>query len=218
MDLASLQPIIEYRYAILIPLSFVEGPIVAFFAGTLASLGYFNVFALAGFFFARDIIVDLLCYALGYYGGQTGVVKKLLSKIGVTPGHLEHVRKLWFDHTGKTMFLSKLSYGVAASFIVVAGMVRLPVKKFVTYGSAVAVMHYGVLLVIGYFFGTSFGGTITHILENIPLMLLVLSVIAILYFVFKSYISKELVKTEKEAGQEPPTHRSSPTGSQSSEE
>ena len=52
------QLIIEYRYFILIPLSFIEGPIVAFAAGALASLGYFNVYALAIFFFVVDMLKD----------------------------------------------------------------------------------------------------------------------------------------------------------------
>src|SRR3989344_6373615 len=66
MSLEALLPlIIEYRYLILLPLSFIEGPIIAFIAGMLANLGYFNLYVLAVFFLARDVSVDLACYYLG---------------------------------------------------------------------------------------------------------------------------------------------------------
>jgi len=202
VDTHTLQIIVEYRYAILIPLSFIEGPIVAFFAGTLASAGYFNVWALAVFFLARDIIVDFACYMLGYAGGQAAWVTKLLRRMRVTDQHLADIRKLWHAHPGKTMFLSKLSYGVAAGFIVVAGLVRMPLGKFLKYGSIIAVLHYGTLLFVGYFFGATFGGSIVAIIEKIPYVLLALSVLAIAYFAFKKYMTRQLERAEREVERE----------------
>lgn len=202
VDSHTLQIILEYRYWILIPLSFVEGPIVAFFAGTLAAAGYFNVWVLAVFFLARDIIVDFAMYLVGYFGGQAAWVLKLLRRMGVTADHLDEVRKLWHKHPGKTMFLSKLSYGVAAGFIVVAGLVRMPLGKFLKYGSIIAVLHYGVLLFVGYFFGATFGGSIVTVIEKIPYVLLALSALAIGYFLFKRYMTKKLVQAERDVKRE----------------
>lgn len=202
MEGHTFQIIIEYRYLILIPLSFIEGPIVAFFAGTLAAAGYFNIFALAAFFLVRDMLVDFGCYALGYWGSKARWLHKLLARMGVTEEHLEEVKRLWHKYPGKTMFLSKLSYGVAAGFIVVAGLVRMSLKQFLAYGFIVAVIHYGALLVLGYFFGASFGGTIVGILEKIPYILLVLSTLAILYFFFKRYVNRKLTQAEREVSKE----------------
>ena len=202
LDAATTEMIIHYRYWILIPLSFIEGPIVAFVAGTLASLGYFNPYALAAFFFVRDVSVDLFCYWVGFYGGQTSFVKRLLRRMGVSDAHLEDIRKLWHVHAGKTMFLSKLSYGVAAGFIVVAGMVKMPLKKFIGYGSLMALIHYCLLVFLGYFFGNAFGGTITGILEKIPYVIGGLSIIALAYYFFKRYMSKKLEEAEKEVESE----------------
>lgn len=198
----AMQLIIEYRYWILVPLSFIEGPIVAFFAGTLAASGYFNVYALGVFFLMRDIAVDLACYYLGYFGGEAKWIKKVIAKMGVTEEHLGEVHALWERNPGKTMFLSKLSYGVAAGFIVVAGLVHMDIKKFVGYGALIAVMHYGTLLVLGYFFGASFGGTIAGLLEKIPLVVGILTTVAIGYYLFKRYMNKKLAQAEAEAGQQ----------------
>ena len=62
--------ILQYRYWILIPLSLVEGPVVAFFSGTLSSFGYFNLPLLAAIFFIRDITLDILYYILGFYASR----------------------------------------------------------------------------------------------------------------------------------------------------
>ncbi len=194
--------ILEYRYWILLPLSFIEGPIVAFFAGMLASGGHFNVWALALFFFVRDIAVDAACYYLGYYGAQSRWIKKVLTRLGVTEEHLDEVRLLWHTHPGKTMFLSKLSYGVAAGFIVVAGLVKMPIKQFLYYGSIIAVTHYGVLLFIGYFFGAAFGGSVIGLLHNIPYVIGVLSLLAIVYYIFKRRVSRKLHEEERKAARE----------------
>ena len=125
--------IIHYRYLILIPLSIIEGPIVAFSAGTLASLGYFNIVALSLFFFARDIIMDGLYYLVGYYFANTLFAQRILKKLRVTKEHLGTVKDLWEKNPGKTMFIGKLSYGIASSFITVAGMVRMNLTIFFGY-------------------------------------------------------------------------------------
>ena len=50
--------LLQYRYWILIPLSLIEGPVVAFVAGTLAALGFFDIYFLAALFFVRDVGLD----------------------------------------------------------------------------------------------------------------------------------------------------------------
>jgi membrane protein DedA with SNARE-associated domain len=188
--------ILQYRYFILIPLSFVEGPIIAFFAGSLASLGYFNIYVLAVFFFMRDVIVDGLCYWIGYSLRDKSFVRKIASKVGITDDHLEDAKKLWSEHPGKTMFLSKLAYGVAAGLIVVAGMVRMPFKKFMTWGAVVAILHYITLLFLGYFFASSFG-SIENILSKIQYVVLALVVLATAYYFFKRYMGRKLKEQEE---------------------
>jgi membrane protein DedA with SNARE-associated domain len=194
-----LQLIVEYRYWILLPLSFLEGPLVAFVAGTLASAGYFNIFALAVFFLGRDVTVDLVCYFVGYLGGQALWVQRLLARLGVGEQELDDVRALWHTHPGKTMFLSKLSYGVAGGFMIIAGLVRMPRRTFLGYGSLIAVLHYGLLLVAGYFFGTAFGGTIIGIFQRISQAVLGFSAVALTYYLVKRRIRRTLRDREHTA-------------------
>jgi membrane protein DedA with SNARE-associated domain len=176
--------ILNYRYWILIPLTFIEGPIVALIAGTLASAGLFNVYILAIVFFVRDVGLDGVYYALGYYGGRTAFAKRMLARIGVTEAHLADVGRLWEKHPGKTLFIGKLSYGIASAFIVVAGMVKMPLTTFFKYGSLVAILQYGTLLFVGYFFGQAFGGSLDRIIKNIEYVALAAGVLITIYYFF----------------------------------
>ncbi len=196
------QLILEYRYFILIPLTFLEGPIIAFIAGTLASVGYFNIYALGALFFVRDVGMDLVCYAIGHYGWRWPWVRRVAAKAGITDDHLGDVHHLWHHHGLKTMFFSKLSYGIAAAFVVVAGTVGLPLKRFIRYGVIVTILQYGTLLMLGYFLGAAFGGTVEKLLKSIEYILIIIAVGTVGYIIFQRYMGKRLKKEEALAAQE----------------
>ena len=96
------------------------------------------------------------------------------------------------------MFIGKLSYGIAAAFIVVAGMVRMPLLLFLKYGILVAILQYGVLLFAGYFLGESLGGSITHILSNVQYAIAAVALAISAYYIFSWYMRQKFLKAEKE--------------------
>ena len=158
--------IIQYRYWILIPLSFLEGPIIAFVAGTLAAIGYFNIYALAALFFVRDVGADGLYYMVGHFGGGRAFIRGILGRLGITEGRLEAARASWMRRLGVTIFFGKLAYGLSVAFIIAAGIMKMPPRPFFAYVAVVAVLQYGTLLLLGYFLGTSFGGSVQTILTH----------------------------------------------------
>lgn len=190
--------ILQYRYWILVPLSLIEGPVVAFIAGTLASLGYFNLYLLSALFFVRDVGLDGVYYAIGYFGGHTAFAERMLKKIGITGDHLENVRGLWERRPGWTMFIGKLSYGIASAFIVVAGVVRMPLSIFFTYGSIVAVLQYGTLLFLGYFLGASLGGNIAHIISNVQYVIAFAAIAISAYYLLSWRMRAKFLKKDEE--------------------
>ena len=190
--------ILQYRYWILLPLSLIEGPVVAFIAGTLASFGYFNLYFLAVFFFVRDVGLDGVYYAIGHFGGRTAFAARMLAKIGVTNDHLEKVRLLWERRPATTMLIGKLSYGIASAFIGVAGTVGMPLRLFFAYGSLVAVLQYGTLLLAGYYLGASLGGNIVAVINNVEYVLLFAAIVIAGYYALTWYMRRKLLKKDRE--------------------
>ncbi|HUO56052.1 MAG TPA: hypothetical protein VMU27_01280 [Candidatus Paceibacterota bacterium] len=193
--------ILVYRYLIIVPLSFIEGPIVAFIAGALALLGYFNPYGMFAFLIARDVIVDNTMYSIGRFGGQTRFAQAVLKKIRFTDNYLADVRKLWDEHPLRTMFFSKLSYGLSASFLIVAGIVEMPFSIFFRYGVIVALLQYGLLFVLGYFVGNSFT-SFGNALNNILFALGIISLFIIIYYIFAHMMSSKLIAQERAADEE----------------
>jgi membrane protein DedA with SNARE-associated domain len=188
--------ILEYRYWILIPLSFIEGPIIAFVAGALAALNYFNIYALAILFFVRDVGMDIVYYAIGYFWGKFPSVHSFLRNIGVTDDHIEDVKALWLRRPALTLFLGKLAYGISVAFIVASGILKMPFRLVLLYGSIVAVLQYGSLLLIGYFLGVSFGGTVEKILINMQYVLGAAMLALVAYFAFTWRMRRKFFKEE----------------------
>ncbi len=197
----TVQLLIEYRYLILIPLAIIEGPIVAFIAGTLASLGYFNIYVLSVFFFIRDVGMDSLFYSVGYFGTRTALAQRLLRKLHVTEQNLDGIRLLWEHHPMSTMFIGKISFGLGSTFVFIAGTVKMRFATFFKYGSIVAATQYWTLLALGYFFGNSFGGNISNILSNIEYLIAGISIVVMIYY-FVSWRLRRRLLNEAEGEEE----------------
>lgn len=188
--------IIEYRYWILIPLSLLEGPIVAFVGGTLSWLGYLNPFVAFSIFFLRDILFDCFFYFIGRFGRHTRLAQWTIHKVGMTGGHLDNVRHLWHNHGFRTMFFSKLSYGLSAAFLTVAGLIDFDVRRFLRYAVIIALTQYGTLFLLGYFIGTAIGVT-ENALEVIQRVILIGGLFALAYIVFSYYMRRRTLEQEK---------------------
>ncbi len=191
--------ILVYRYWILFPLAFFEGPITGFIIGTLVALGYFNVFAAYGLLLLGDIIPDTAYYFIGRLGGEGTFVKKALLKVGIADGHMAAVRSLWFNHTGKTMFFSKLAYGLSTSFLISAGYIKLDFKKFLMYALPVTVLQYAVLMALGYYFGASYYTIITESFSGLGILIAAAVVVGVAYALLTRFMRRRLLKTEEEA-------------------
>lgn len=189
--------VLQYRYWILIPLTIIEGPIVAFVAGTLAAVGYFNLYLLGVIFFVRDVGLDIMYYAIGHYSGRTGFGGRMLAKVGITTTHLDHVRDLWARRPGWTMLVGKLSYGIATAFIIAAGIVKMPFRIFIKYGVAVAVLEYGTILLAGYFLGNSLGGSADHVLTSIQYTIAIGAVLITIYYALSWRARMRFLEEEK---------------------
>jgi membrane protein DedA with SNARE-associated domain len=111
---------------------------------------------------------------------------------------MESVRAFWLKRPGVTMFIGKIAYGMSAAFIIAAGIMKMPLRIFMLYGSIVAVLQYGVLLSLGYFLGTTFGGTVQKVLKNLEYVVAFGAVAIIAYLYFAWRMRKRFLKEEQE--------------------
>lgn len=139
----------KYGYFILFPLAAFEGPMVSLVVGFLIYLGYLQFFPSYAILLLGDLIPDTIYYYIGRFGSK----RKFMEKYG---SRLNLMEKLWHEHGKKTMFLSKLAYGLSVPFLITAGLVKMPFKKFISYAFPVTLFQYGVIMTIGYYLGHSY--------------------------------------------------------------
>lgn len=190
--------LLAYRYWVIVPLSIVEGPIVAFVGGTLAATGFLSLWWLIVLFFISDMAKDGFYYALGHYGTKWRLTQKILSKIGVTEEHFKEVRRVWETHPLRTMFFGKIAYGIATGFIVLAGAIEMRLATFFTYGAIVTVLQYGFLLFVGFFFGNVLGATVPHLIQNIQYAIAGIAAFIVLYYLFSMRVKRHALKEEQD--------------------
>ena len=185
-----------YRYWVLLPLAFFEGPMVGFVVGVFIALGYLNPIGAYAVLILGDMIPDTLYYHLGRYGKRFKFVARIENKAGVYQNHLEHMRSLWWNHTGKTMFISKLAYGLSTPFLISAGITGLPFKRFFLYAIVVTLSQYAVIMFLGYHFGNSLT-LFTDVYMRVSYIIAGVLVLGIVYYIWLSrYVKKRFVEEE----------------------
>lgn len=190
------QHILQYRYLILFPLAFFEGPIVAFLAGTFVALGYLNIFLAYLVMLLGDIVPDIAYYLFGRYGEQKTLISRYAAKIGIKEEHFDAVRRLWQKHPGKTMFFSKLAYGLSTPFLISAGLVGMPLRRFLRYAIPITVIQYGILLALGYNFGNSFR-LVSDTVQVVQIAIGGMIVVVAGYYFLTRYMRRKLLKEEQ---------------------
>ncbi len=185
------QLIIDYRYWIVIPLSFLEGPVIAFAVGTLSALGYFNPFVAVWVFFAKDMIMDGAFYLLGRFATRSRFVQQTLHKGGIITESTDEFKKQWEGHAFRTMFMAKLPHGFSSVFLAMSGVFKAPWGRFFAYAAIIAVLQYVLLFVLGYYFGGLLGVSSSTI-TKIQYIVTAVFTVAMLYLAGAWYIRRRI--------------------------
>lgn len=196
------QLVLEYRYWILLPLAFMEGPILAFVLGSLSALGYFNIFLSFIVLLVGDLVPDAAYYLFGRYGEQKTLISRYAAKIGIGAEHFDAIRRLWSKHPAKTMFLTKFAYGLSTPLLVSAGIIGMPLQRFLRYTVMISIIQYGILLTLGYYLGNSFK-LVSGTLELVQIVAAGVLAVAAAYYFLMRYMRRKFIEEkarEEKAG------------------
>ena len=191
-----MQLLIEYRYWILFPLACFEGPMLAFIAGILVAAGYFDPLITFGILVMGDVVPDITYYLIGRFGNRKGLIERLVGKLGMKPEHFAMIRDLWFNHTTRTMFITKFAYGLSTPLLITSGIVKLPFNRFWTNTVPLSILQYTVLLTLGYFLGSSYA-LVESTFARAQIIIAAIAVIAGIYYFFTSSMRKKFLAEQK---------------------
>jgi membrane protein DedA with SNARE-associated domain len=183
--------LLHLKYLALFPLAAAEGPIVTIITGFFSSLGYINFWLAYLIIVAGDLTGDLAHYSAGRFGGRK-FIDRWGKYIGVGPHQIEKLEEQFAKRGDKLLFIGKMLHGAGGAFLIAAGIIKMPLKKFLSANFLATLLKSMILLIIGYYFGRAFI-TINGYLEKITLISLGLAVLAGLIYFF--YIRKKSINS-----------------------
>ncbi len=177
-----------YGYGLIFLAMLIEGPVVTA-AGAFASfLGYFNLWLIFILSVLGNLIPDVAYYLLGFFGRHK-IIDKYGKYIGLSPERIEKFAALYNKHVGKTIFAVKMIPLIATPGLIVAGISRVPIKKFAFWSAIVTIPSSFGFLLLGYYFGAAYIKILAYA-ENGGYLLLGIAVV----FVLISYGYKKIAK------------------------
>jgi membrane-associated protein len=151
---------------------FLPGDSLLFMAGLFAGNGDLNIFLLQALLIPAAILGDATSYFIGSRMGPT-LFNKPDSKL-FKPAHMKAAHDFYEKHGGKAIILARFMPVVRTFVPVVAGIAKMPYRRFATFNIVGGVSWVLSMTVAGYFLG-QFEPVKKHI-ELIVIGIIVISV------------------------------------------
>jgi membrane-associated protein len=129
---------------------FLPGDSLIFAAGTLAGLGYLNIFLLYAVLCAAAILGDTVNYWIGHFIGPrafSGSIRFLKKE------YLDRTHAFYEKHGGKTIIIARFIPIIRTFAPFVAGVGAMTYPKFIIYNVIGGMAWVALFLFGGYFFG-----------------------------------------------------------------
>jgi membrane protein DedA with SNARE-associated domain len=139
-----------WNYFILSFLIVLNGPAATLLGGAAASAGLLRpqLVFLAGII--GNLVADVFWYNVGARG-QAGWILKHGQRFGVRQKHLDKLSEGMEQHVIKILLMAKISIGLAVPTLLVAGIIRIPWRKWFPIVFMGEVVWTGILVLVGYY-------------------------------------------------------------------
>jgi len=157
--------------------------------GALAARGGYSLPALLGTAVAASLIADLSWYSLGRRVG--GPVLRTLCRISLSPDSCVRQTEAIFTRWGaQSLMVAKFIPGFASVATAMAGVLRVPLWRFIPSDAIGAALWSGVAIALGYIFRNAIDDVLT-VLQELGKIGLVLIVLAFFAYVFWKWLQRK---------------------------
>lgn len=174
--------LLQYKYWVIFPAAFVEGPIITVIAGAGISLGILSWWPVYVLIVAGDLVSDAAHYYVGKWGGKP-FIRRFGRFFRIRDEHVVSLEKVLNNHPGKAIILGKLSHGIGGAVLVAAGLVRMPFWKFMYWNVVGTLPKTLGLLIIGFYFAHAIT-KVNSIMDVIASVTIILSILIIFAWIY----------------------------------
>lgn len=155
IDNSILRLLYEHRYVFAFLGALFEGTFIMILAGVLHKLGYFKFWALFSVLLSGYFLNGVIWYLIGKYGGNH-VLEKWGKRLHLTKNLIEKLEEYFKNHSVKTLFITRITYGFGMLSFMIAGSFKMKFKKFAAVSLTAAIVWVSGLFIVGYIFGASY--------------------------------------------------------------
>lgn len=154
IDNSLLNLLYEHRYVFAFIAAALEGTFIMVLGGVLFRFGYFDLWHLIFVLIAGYFINGLFWYFLGRLGGHH-IVERFIKKFKAGKRAMEKLEEYFNKHSAKTLFLTRITYGIGMFTFMIAGSLKMKWKKFAPINIIATIIWVLGIGAIGYGFGAS---------------------------------------------------------------
>ncbi|HUD04008.1 MAG TPA: DedA family protein [Candidatus Paceibacterota bacterium] len=185
--------LIQYKYAIIVPIATTEGQILSVICGFLIRLGYLTFIPAYLCLMAGNLLGDIGWYYVGYFWGKP-FIGRFGTYVSITEDKVAVVEKLFHKYHARILIISKLTngFGFALVTLMTAGMIKIPFRKYITLNFFGQIFWTGGLIALGFVFG--------HAYESVTSLFGKISVVAgfilivLLFWGYGNYMRNKMIK------------------------
>ena len=144
-----LHLLLTHAYELMIPLSLIEGPIVAVAAGIGVSTGRINPAYAAAIIAFGAFFQDTAYYWVGRWAESKPRVRALAKRARLLRETVQPLKEAWRSHMFATLASSKLAYGLYGPILVTAGMAAAPFPRFLAMSLGLSAVVLGAWFAFG---------------------------------------------------------------------
>lgn len=196
----------EHKYIFSFLGALFEGTYIMILAGVLYKFGYFNFFGLMAVLITAYFIQGAGIYLLGRIFGY-GILEKLEKHLHITRKILEKLKEYFKKHSVKTLFITRVTYGLGIPTLIIAGSFKMKWKKFLIVNLIATFIWVLSIFGLGYVFGASYKalGVVTKTISLglvIALFIIIILIsILIVYWLRKFTRTRFIKRLEKHPSQ-----------------
>ena len=125
-----LDLLLQYAYPLMIPLSLIEGPIVALAGGVGAASGRINPLIVFAIVMGGGLFQDLAYYGLGRWACRSEKMRGWIENMKSVKAVLRPLKTAWREQLFLTLVASKFAYGLYGPILITAGMTKAPFWRY----------------------------------------------------------------------------------------
>jgi len=193
IDNSVLNLLYDHRYVFAFLAALLEGTFIMVLSGVLFRFGYFNLWEIFAVLVVGYFLNGVFWYLVGRVGGHQ-IIEKFIKRFKVGRKGMDKLEEYFNRHSAKTIFLTRITYGIAMFAFMIAGSLKMKWKKFASISLLATVIWVLGVGAIGYGFGASLqslsGVTRGITIGIIAIIILLMVLVSVSFIAWMRYFAR----------------------------